>query len=226
VPNFRAEINGGVKGLRIGVIRHYHEVDHAVGEPTRNALDDALSVLQDLGAEIRDVKLSPLADYAACAWMILTTEAYAVHEPWLKSEFNSYGELLRDRLALGGLTRGVDYVQAMRRRRELCVEMASMMAGLDVLVTAVQPNDAPRIDEVPKWAMFEKPSLMAPFNVTGYPAISVCTGFGPGGLPLGMQLVAKPFAEPLLFRAAHAYETATPWRTRRPEMKVEASGVA
>ena len=55
-------------------------------------------------------------------------------------------------------------------------------------------------------------------NVTGFPAISICTGFGAGGLPVAMQMAAKPFAEPLLFRAAHAYETAMPWRGRRPAM--------
>ena len=56
----------------------------------------------------------------------------------------------------------------------------------------------------------EKPSFTMPFNVTGFPAISICTGFGEGGLPVSMQLVGKPFSEPTLFRAAHAYETATP----------------
>ena len=64
----------------------------------------------------------------------------------------------------------------------------------------------------------EKPSFTMPFNVTGYPAISVCAGFGAGGLPVSIQLVGKPFAEPTLLRAAHAYETAMPWRAKRPAM--------
>ena len=92
------------------------------------------------------------------------------------------------------------------------------MADLDILVSASAATEAPRITEVPKWATLEKPSFTMPFNVTGSPAISICTGFGAGGLPLSMQLVAKPFAEPLLFQAAHAYETATDWRARRPAL--------
>jgi len=92
------------------------------------------------------------------------------------------------------------------------------MADLDILITATQPAEAPRIADVPKWATLERPNFTVPFNVTGYPAISVCTGFGEGGLPVAMQLAAKPFAEPLLLRAAHAYETATDWRNRRPDL--------
>ncbi len=219
VPDFSAGIGAGVKGLRVGVIRHFHEVDNPAGEPTRNAIDAALTVLGEMGAEVREVRLSPLQDYAACGWVMLLAEAFSVHEPWLKSDYNKYGALLRERLALGGLLRGTDYVQAMRRRRVLCAEMTATMEDLDVLVTAVQPTEAARINEVPRWALFEKPSYTIPFNVTGLPAISMCTGFGPGGLPLGMQMVGKPFAEPTLFRAAHAYETATPWRERRPALQ-------
>ena len=161
--------------------------------------------------------MSPLQDYAATGWMILLVEAFSVHEPWLKTEYGRYGALLREKLAIGGLLSGADYVQALRRRRVLCAEMTAAMADLDLVVTAVQPGEAPPIHEAPRWGMLERPSYTIPFNVTGQPAISVCTGFGPGGLPLGMQIVGKPFAEPMLFRAAHAYEIATPWRQARPE---------
>jgi aspartyl-tRNA(Asn)/glutamyl-tRNA(Gln) amidotransferase subunit A len=96
--------------------------------------------------------------------------------------------------------------------------MADAMADLDIIVSASQPGEAPRIAEVPKWANMEKWSFTMPFNVTGFPAISICTGFGQGGLPVSIQLAGKPFTEPTLFRAAHAYETAMPWRARRPAM--------
>ena len=171
-----------------------------------------------MGAEVRDVTLSPMADYHACGFLILVAEAYALHEPWLKSRFNDYGESFRDRIALGGFIRAADYVAAIRKRRLLCLELKAAMADLDILVSASAATEAPRITEVPKWATLEKSSFTMPFNVTGSPAISICTGFGAGGLPLSMQLVAKPFAEPLLFQAAHAYETATDWRARRPAL--------
>ncbi len=113
---------------------------------------------------------------------------------------------------------GPDMIQATRRRHMLCREMAAAMENLDIIVSASQPGEAPRIDNVPKWANMEKPSFTMPFNVTGFPAISICTGFGEGGLPVAMQLAGKPFTEPTLFQAAHAYETAMSWRARRPAM--------
>ncbi len=217
VPDFSADIGGDLKGLRIGVLRHFHEVDSPASEPTVQALDTAVDVLAKLGAEIRDVTVSPLQDYAAPGWIILLVEAFAVHEPWLKTDYNRYGALLREKLAIGGLLTGADYVQALRRRRILCAEMEAAMADFDMVITAVQPGEAALIHEAPRWGMFERPSYTIPFNVTGQPAISVCTGFGPAGLPLGMQIVGKPFAEPMLFRTAHAYETATAWRQTRPQ---------
>ncbi len=222
VPDFTAGLSKDVKGLRIGVVRHFFETDNPVSPATRQGIDHALTVFEHLGAEIRDVTLSPMMDYHAVGSVILTSEAYAVHEPWLKERFNDYGELFRDRIALGGFIRAVDYVQAIRRRRMLIQEMKDAMTGLDILVSASQPGEAPLITEVPKWTNLEKPSLTMPFNVTGYPAMSVCTGFGVGGLPVCMQLIAKPFAEPTLFRAGHAYETAMDWRAKRPPMALAA----
>jgi aspartyl-tRNA(Asn)/glutamyl-tRNA(Gln) amidotransferase subunit A len=218
VADFTADIGKGVKGIRIGVVRHFFEADSPVSPATLAGINHALEVFEHLSAEISEVKLSPMADYSACGWVILSAEAYAVHEPWLKTRFNDYGELLRDRLALAGFIRATDYVQAMRRRRTLCEELKAAMAGYDILVSASAVSEAPKITEVPKWAMMEKPSLTMPFNLTGYPAMSVCTGFGAGGLPISMQLIAKPFAEPTLFRAGHAYETAAGTRKRRPAM--------
>jgi aspartyl-tRNA(Asn)/glutamyl-tRNA(Gln) amidotransferase subunit A len=217
-PNFTSELGLGVKGLRIGVVRHFFESDHPVSPATKQGIDHALDVLEHLGAEIRDVTLSPLVDYHAAGSIILTSEAYAVHEPWLKERFNDYGELFRDRIALGGLIRASDYVQALRRRRLLCLELTNAMAGLDILVSASQTGEAPKIKEVPKWGNLENPSLTMPFNLTGFPAMSVCSGFGVGGLPVCVQLIAKPFAETTLFRVGHAYETATNWRARRPAL--------
>ncbi|MGH7091879.1 MAG: hypothetical protein ACREFQ_23575, partial [Stellaceae bacterium] len=77
------------------------------------------------------------------------------------------------------------------------------------------------IDRVPKWGIVEQPNFTSAFNLTGFPALSVCTGYGEGGLPLAMQLVAKPFDEPTLLRAGHAYERAMPWRDTRPRIAAE-----
>lgn len=218
VADFTAELGKGVKGLRIGVVRHFFETDNRASDATRAGIDSALDFFRKEGAAVRDIKLSPAADYHAVGYLLMVTEAYTLHAPWLRERFADYGELFRDRVALAATVSGPDIVQAMRRRRVLCLEMAAAMEGLDVIVSASQAGEAPRIADVPKWANMEKPSFTMPFNVTGFPAISICTGFGEGGLPIAMQLAGKPFSEPTLFRAAHAYETAMPWRKRRPAM--------
>nr|WP_294563960.1 amidase [uncultured Rhodopila sp.] len=218
VPDYSDELDKGVKGLRIGVIRHFHETDNPVSPATLQGIEHALDFFRREGAEIRDVTLSPLADYNAPGWIILLTEAYAVHEPWLKQRFNDYGELMRDRLAWGALVRGSEYVQALRRRRALCAEMRDAMADLDILITASAAGEAPKIHDVPKWAMLEKPGFTMPFNVTGQHALSLCSGFGAGGLPVSLQVIGKPFQEATVLRAGHAYETAAHWRAKRPDL--------
>ncbi|MBU6500089.1 MAG: amidase, partial [Rhodospirillales bacterium] len=116
------------------------------------------------------------------------------------------------------LVSGVDYVQAQRRRRELCAATAAAMADVDLLLTTAAPTEAPRIDAVTKWGSMEKPGFTMLFDVTGQPAISLCSGFGEGGMPVSIQLAGRPFEDALLLRAAHAYEQATPWRGMRPPL--------
>jgi len=218
IPDFTAELGKGVEGLRIGVVRHFFEQDHRASDATRAGIDAALDFFRKEGAEVRDITLSSAADYHAVGYLIMVTEAFTLHGPWMRERFMDYGELFRDRVSLAATVSGPDMIQATRRRHMLCREMAAAMENLDIIVSASQPGEAPRIDNVPKWANMEKPSFTMPFNVTGLPAISICTGFGEGGLPVAMQLAGKPFTEPTLFRAAHAYETATKWRARRPAM--------
>jgi aspartyl-tRNA(Asn)/glutamyl-tRNA(Gln) amidotransferase subunit A len=218
VPDFTSELGKGAKGLRVGVVRHFFETDNRASDATRAGIDGALDFFRKEGAEVRDITLSPMIEYFAVGWLIMVTEAFALHGPWLRERFMDYSEMLRDRVALAAMLTGPDIVQATRRRRVLCREMAEAMADLDVIVMASAPAEAPRIDNVPKWSGIEKPSFTMPCNVTGFPAISICTGFGAGGLPVSMQLAGKPFTEPTLLRAAHAYETAMPWRSKRPAM--------
>jgi aspartyl-tRNA(Asn)/glutamyl-tRNA(Gln) amidotransferase subunit A len=218
VPDFSAELGKGAKGLRIGVVRHFFETDNRASDATRAGIDAAMDFFRKEGADVRDITLSPMVDYFAVGWLIMITEAFALHGPWLRERFMDYSEMFRDRVSLAAMLSGPDIVQATRRRRVLCREMADAMENLDIIVSASAPAEAPRLDNVPKWSGIEKPSFTMPCNVTGFPAISICTGFGQGGLPVSMQLAAKPFSEPTLFRAAHAYETAMAWRAKRPAM--------
>jgi aspartyl-tRNA(Asn)/glutamyl-tRNA(Gln) amidotransferase subunit A len=218
VLDYTAQLGGGIKGLRIGVIHHFHETDHKVSEGTQRGITAAIATFRDLGAEIREVQLSPLQDWLACGSLISITERAAAYEEWARTRLGDFSERVRSRLMLGALVSGIDYVQAVRRRRELRAELQSAMKGLDVVLTATQPAEATKIDAVPKWDLFAAPNFTMPFNVAGYPAISVCAGFGAGDLPVAIQLVGKPFREPALFRVADAFEKATPFRDRRPAL--------
>jgi aspartyl-tRNA(Asn)/glutamyl-tRNA(Gln) amidotransferase subunit A len=218
VPDFRAELGKGVKGLKIGVIRHFHEIDNKVSPATLIGIDAALKTFAELGAEVRDVKLSSLRDWAASGTMISMAERYAAYEQMLKANPTKFGAIYLSSLLPGAFITGADYIEALRRRRELCEELASAMADLDVVVTATQRSEAPLLERVPKRDNMERPGFTNPFSLAGYPAMSVCTGFGEKHLPVAMQIAAKPFAEPRLFRVAYAYEQATPWRAERPEL--------
>src|SRR6266478_3909548 len=218
IPNYAAQLGSGIKGLKIGVIHHFHETDHKVSDDTQRGITAAIGTFRDLGAEIREVQLSPLQDWTACGSLISITERAAAYEEWARTRLGDFSERLRSRLMLGAFVSGVDYVQAVRRRRELRAELQQAMSGLDVVLTATQPAEAAKIDEVPKWDLFDRPNFTMPFNVAGYPAISICAGFGAGGLPVAIQLVCPPFQEPTLFRIADAFEKTTPFRSRRPAL--------
>ncbi len=218
VPDYTAQLHSGAKGLKIGVIHHFHEVDNKVSPATQKGIDDAIATFRGLGAEIREVTLSPLQDWAACGSIISMSERAAAYSEMMRDSLDKFGERLRNRLLMSVFISGIDYVQATRRRRELCAELALAMADLDLLITAVQAKEAPEIHSIPQWDNLEKPNFTMPFNVAGYPAMSVCSGFGAGGLPVAMQLIGKPFAEATVFRAAHAYEMATSWRSVRPSL--------
>ncbi|MDB5368874.1 MAG: hypothetical protein JWP20_432 [Roseomonas sp.] len=218
VPDYMAGLRGGVAGLRVGVIHHFHEVDYPVTEATRGGIDTAIATLRDLGAVIQETTLSPLADWSACGTLISITERAAAYEPWMRERLSEFSSVLRDRLMLSSMVSAVDYVQALRRRRELCLELALAMANVDILLTATQRAEAPLIDAISRWDNIERPNFTMPFNVAGVPAISVCSGFGAGDLPVAVQMIAKPFQEALLLRAAHAYEQAAGWRGRRPSL--------
>jgi aspartyl-tRNA(Asn)/glutamyl-tRNA(Gln) amidotransferase subunit A len=218
VPDFTAGLKQGAAGLRIGVVRHFHETDHKVNLSVQQAIDGAVEVYRNQGAVISEVTLPSLFDFQACGFVILICEAYALHEHWMRTRRDDYGELLRDRLTLGALMSAADYIEAVRRRRELCRAVAAASADVDILLTAGAATEAPLIEGMAKWSSMEKPGFTIPFNVTGQPAMTICAGFGEGGLPVGIQLAAKPFQDARLLRVCHTYEAATPWRGMRPAM--------
>lgn len=217
VPDFSASIGKRLKGMRVGVIRHFHEVDYPVSDETATSISGCIDVLKSGGAEISDATLSSLAEYSAVSRIIMHAEAAAYHEQTLRRRFLDYGERLRNRLLLASLLTSNDYIQAQRRRRELCTGFAQVMRNFDVVITAASAGEAPLMQDVGPWDGIEKPNFVAPWNVTGYPAIVTCMGFGPKGLPLSLQIGGRPFAEATLFQVAAHLERSTSWRQSRPE---------
>lgn len=217
-PDLLSGLNGGVKGLRVGVVRHFFETDFPVSPAVKAGIDHLADTLKSLGAEVVDVTLPSLQAFNAAGWLILMSEAYAVHEPWLRTKFRDYGEFLRERLAMAAIVSAADYVQAQRRRRELCDEVGKVMQSCDLLLSAAAAGEARPIREMTKWASFESPNFTIPFNLTGQPGLTVCTGFGEGGLPVGAQIIGRHFEDATVLRAGHAFEQATGWRARRPAL--------
>ena len=199
-------------------IYHNHTRDLVADPEMAAAIETALGVLEGLGAELREVETQPLRAWAACNRTILLSEAFAVHESWLKERPEDYGALTRERLLPGAFVPAVDYVQAVRGRRRLKAEFDALMADLDVVVTASSMDPACEIDDAEAIARSYPRQARPPFNVTGNPALVLPIGFSSDGLPLSMQIVGKPFDEATVYRVADAYEQATPWKDRHPEL--------
>lgn len=218
IPNYRKALTNDIKGMRVGLVRHFYTTDNKANDATVNAIEAAAKKLEDLGCIVEELNLSPLSEWAACGGIIMIAEAYAIHEANLQTRFTDYGEVFRDRTALAGLISSADYIAALRRRRELIDEFDKAMQNLDIILTATTSREAPKIEEVSKFSIFERPLLTLPFNVTGSPAMSVCCGYTEEGLPLAMQLVGRRFEDETVLRIADAYERVTPWRDRRPKL--------
>src|ERR1700722_2149332 len=218
IPNYTEKLGSGIKGMRIGVIHHFHESDHKVTPAVQRGIDAAIATFRGLGAEIREVTLSPMPEWHACGTLISITERASAYDEWARTRLADFGERVQQRLLVAALVSSVDYVQAVRRRRELRAELKAAMADLDVVLTAGNPSEAPKIDDVPMWDVSAQPSFTVRFNGTGYPGMCVCWGFGDGDLPVSIKIVGKPFQEAAVLRIADAFEKATPFRDRRPAM--------
>jgi aspartyl-tRNA(Asn)/glutamyl-tRNA(Gln) amidotransferase subunit A len=218
VPDYAAVLGGDLRGMSVGVPRNFFADDPALDPETRTAVEAGIAELERLGARIEEVKLSPLDDYHAACTVILLTEAYAVHEADLKARWRDYGAIFRHRVMAAAAISGADYVQALRLRRKLALEMDAALQRHAVLAFPSTFAPAGPIEAVPGLAFLEKAALTTPANVSGHPAMSVCCGYSKAGMPLGLQLVGRRFDEATLLKVGDAYERATPWRGRRPQL--------
>ena len=211
------DLHTGISGLRVGVVRRFHERDVASDPAIGKAFDAAHDVLAGLGARL--IELDPAAnlqDFRNCSRILNTAESYAIHEQDFLTRRSEMGEALRDKLFAGACVSAADYLKAQRWRRQLAALVDAWFDNCDVVVCCGATRRAPRFDDREGIVAFTAESAMAAFNISGHPALSICNGFTDEGLPLGMQIAGRMFDEAAVLRVGAAYERTTAWRSKRP----------
>jgi aspartyl-tRNA(Asn)/glutamyl-tRNA(Gln) amidotransferase subunit A len=225
VPGFTRDLQAGIRGLRIGVLRHHWEEDIKSNAELRGAVDGALDVLRDLGAATEDVRVRSLHEYYAVRIMLTESELFARHQHHLQRHAGDYGHHFLGRALAAALFSSADYLAAQRERRRILDEMQPLYARYDAFVTAgsgpAAHLDSHRsIGAAQKWST---PSLGTMFSVTGAPALALPCGFSKSGLPLGLQVAGRPFEDATVLRIGHAYERAAGWFERHPSLVAHAA---
>ena len=215
--DYTAGLNDGIKGLRIGVIRHFWEKDFTVHAELPAAMEKALDVLKRLGAIVEDVTMKPLQYYSDVKIVCAESELFSVHLKELIARPEQFGQDFRARSFAACLFTSTDYVRSNRERRRIMEEMKPLYRRYDLFVTA-NTSAAPRLDAHNTMAFWQKPNLTSPFNCTGGPALAVLCGFTKEGLPLSLQIAGRPFDDARVLRAGHAYEQAAGLIKKRPDL--------
>jgi len=189
------------------------------------AVDDTAETLRGLGAEIVEVDMAEAELCATYAYFAIFTEWSGVHLPWIRTRFADYGQPARNRLLRGLAIPATRYHEALSRRGALLTQvLEGSFARADLLLAPTTIVLAPTQEESDE-TRGDCGALMGRiarntriFNYLGLPALSVPCGFASGGLPIGAQLIGKPFGEARLLRAGHAFQQATDWHRRLPPL--------
>jgi aspartyl-tRNA(Asn)/glutamyl-tRNA(Gln) amidotransferase subunit A len=214
--HYASRLERGARGLRIGFIRHFHQTDLPADAEVAAALENVAHTLQGLGAEIRDISLPTLGEFGAVNRVILQSEAWAIHGPWLRERPGDYGRLARRRLMAGAFVSAGDYVQAARRRLEMIAAVEDALREVDVLLCASAMDPPSRIDDAAETERTYPRQARTPFNVTGHPALAMMAGLSQSGLPLSVQFAGRYFEEAILFQVARAWERAAGTDDKHP----------
>jgi aspartyl-tRNA(Asn)/glutamyl-tRNA(Gln) amidotransferase subunit A len=209
-------LDRGVRDLRIGFVRHFHERDLPAHPEVAAALEDVARVLQAEGAQVHTVTLPALTEFAGINRVILCSEAWSIHAPWLRERPGDYGKLARRRLLPGAFMTAGDYVGAQRRRTEVIAAVEDRLRDYDVLLCASSMDPSSRMDDPEETARTYPRQARTPFNVTGHPALAMMSGLSSGGLPVSVQFAGRYFDDATVLRVAAAYERATGWHKKKP----------
>ncbi|ATR22134.1 Amidase [Roseomonas mucosa] len=218
--DLRSGLEDGVAGLRIGMPRNLYRDAEGLSPEVYDAIERVGQALEAAGAIVEEVTLPDYALFNACGRVILTAEAFAIHEKDLRERPEDYGELFLMRIVTGAAISSADYIQAQRLRRELSLAVnREALKTYDVLLTACALGPAPAFADCPPDRPVFWPIQSMPFNVTGNPALSMPAGLSASGLPLSAQLVGRPFDEATLLRVGRAVEKATAsWGATAPAL--------
>ena len=219
--DFTRLLGQDVSGLRIGVPQDYFY--DLIDEEVTNAVRRAAEVLEELGAHVEECSIPALNDSIGISGTILLTEAAEIHLENLREHAGDFGSDVRGRLEEGAMTPAVSYIAAQRARTEFNHAIAEAMETYDILLAPTTALGAPKlgdrmveVDGVQEAKLAVMPRLTRPHNICGIPTVSVPCGFTADGLPIGMQLAARPFEDALALQVAYAYEQATEWHRRHP----------
>lgn len=218
--HYRAGLSPALKGLRVAVVRHFWEEDIRVHEDVGHAMEAAIDVLAQLGAQTETIRLRSLQNFYDIKTLITKPEVFAAHRSNLIGRTEDFGADFLGMTLPGCLIQADDYQWATLERRRMIGEMAEVFRRFDVIVTA-SSGPAMRLDAVNASRVFDhwrKPNLETPFSVLGLPAIALCNGFSRDGLPLSMQIAGRAFDEQTVLNVGYAYEQATPWRDKWPKL--------
>jgi aspartyl-tRNA(Asn)/glutamyl-tRNA(Gln) amidotransferase subunit A len=231
MPDYAASLKGDIRGLRIGIDAGYFLYGQ-VTDAVRSAVESAIVKLCELGAVRVGISIPELEWSMTVGNVTTLVDASTWHRKFLRSKLLDYHPGTRRMLELGELVPASHYVMVQRVRALICraVRRAFESNRLDALIGPTIPITAPPLDQL-SVSRFDDgaPGTLStlihhgyPASVTGLPAISVPCGFSDDNLPIGFQLIGRPFDEATLFRIGSAYQGVTPWHTRKPDLETRA----
>ena len=224
VPDYESGLEQGVKGIRIGVPTSW--AYELATDETRKLMDENLGVLREAGAETVEVPVPDMQRISNLSNVVFTSEAAALHERWLAERPDDYQAQVRNRYEPGLHVRATRYLQALQGRAAVLREFTdTVFSRADVLHTPALPFAVSTRSDTDLAAGDAMAGMVAgiswctrPTNYLGIPALVVPCGFTENGLPAAFQLMGPPFAEEMLFRIGHAYQSATDWHTHSPPL--------
>ncbi len=221
VPNFTKALTGHIRGLRVGVVKEFFEVP--IESKVKECVWKAIEKLGELGAIVSEVSWPIYPYHMAIASTIQMAEATAYHSKLIRENASKIYPPVRIRLEAGIFISATDYIQAQRARILFYRQSLDLLKEVDLLAGPTVPVTAFPIGTFEVKVGDQKVNVVSlltqytrPFNLNGFPAITVPCGFSDDGLPIGLQLAGRPFDEETVLRVAHAYEQATEWHRRRP----------